>query len=87
MAIENAEAPINDEARNAGLPAADRTDVPPLPAVVDRATWQAQLDDLLVREKAHTREGDAIHTRAISATAVTRISVRFTAVERITVAI
>jgi predicted dithiol-disulfide oxidoreductase (DUF899 family) len=32
----------------------------PLPAVTDRATWQAQLDDLLVREKAHTREGDAI---------------------------
>ena len=31
-----------------------------LPAVVDRATWQAQLDKLLVREKAHTREGDAI---------------------------
>lgn len=30
------------------------------PAVVDRATWQARLDDLLVREKAHTREGDAI---------------------------
>jgi predicted dithiol-disulfide oxidoreductase (DUF899 family) len=28
--------------------------------VTDRATWQAQLDELLVREKAHTREGDAI---------------------------
>ena len=31
-----------------------------LPAVADRATWQARLEDLLVREKAHTREGDAI---------------------------
>lgn len=31
-----------------------------LPAVVDRAAWQAQLDQLLVREKAHTRAGDAI---------------------------
>lgn len=31
-----------------------------LPAVVDRTTWQAELDKLLVREKAHTREGDAI---------------------------
>ncbi|HLW00037.1 MAG TPA: DUF899 family protein [Ktedonobacterales bacterium] len=31
-----------------------------LPAVVDRATWQAELDHLRVREKAHTREGDAI---------------------------
>ena len=36
------------------------TDTPPLPAIVDRSTWQAQLDELLVREKAHTREGDAI---------------------------
>ena len=32
----------------------------PLPEIVDRSTWQAQLDGLLVREKAHTREGDAI---------------------------
>src|SRR5579884_1347684 len=31
-----------------------------LPAVVDRATWQAELNTLRVREKAHTREGDAI---------------------------
>ena len=30
------------------------------PAVVDRATFQAELDELRVREKAHTREGDAI---------------------------
>jgi len=30
------------------------------PAVVDRATFQAELDVLRVREKAHTREGDAI---------------------------
>jgi predicted dithiol-disulfide oxidoreductase (DUF899 family) len=28
--------------------------------VVDLATWQAARDELLVREKAHTREGDAI---------------------------
>jgi predicted dithiol-disulfide oxidoreductase (DUF899 family) len=32
----------------------------PAPEIVDRATWQAELDGLLVREKAHTREGDAI---------------------------
>ena len=32
----------------------------PLPAVTDRAAWQAQVDELRVREKAHTREGDAI---------------------------
>src|SRR5260370_33216697 len=35
-------------------------DAAALPAAVDRATWQAELDKLLVREKAHTREGDAI---------------------------
>src|SRR6266568_5361817 len=33
---------------------------PGLPAVPDRATSQAELDRLRVREKAHTREGDAI---------------------------
>jgi len=32
----------------------------PLPAVTDRAAWQAQIDELQVREKAHTRQGDAI---------------------------
>jgi predicted dithiol-disulfide oxidoreductase (DUF899 family) len=30
------------------------------PPVTDRASWQAELDRLLAREKAHTREGDAI---------------------------
>jgi predicted dithiol-disulfide oxidoreductase (DUF899 family) len=33
---------------------------PGVPAVVDRDTFQAELDQLRVREKAHTREGDAI---------------------------
>ena len=36
------------------------TAVPGRPPVVDLAAWQAARDDLLVREKAHTREGDAI---------------------------
>jgi len=31
-----------------------------VPAVVGRNTFQAELDALRVREKAHTREGDAI---------------------------
>jgi predicted dithiol-disulfide oxidoreductase (DUF899 family) len=31
-----------------------------IPAIVDRQTWQAEIDALRVREKAHTREGDAI---------------------------
>jgi hypothetical protein len=30
------------------------------PEVVDRKTWQAQIDALRIIEKAHTREGDAI---------------------------
>lgn len=38
---------------------ATRTDTAALPAVVDRATFQAELDVLQVREKAHTHEGDA----------------------------
>ena len=30
------------------------------PPIVERAAFQAELDRVLVREKAHTREGDAI---------------------------
>ena len=33
---------------------------PSLPTTVDRATFQAELDSLRAREKAHTREADAI---------------------------
>jgi len=32
----------------------------PLPSVTDRATWQSRLDELLAKEKAHTRAGDAL---------------------------
>jgi predicted dithiol-disulfide oxidoreductase (DUF899 family) len=45
----------NPTASQAGVP-----DTAPVPDVVDRATFQAELDALRVREKAHTREGDAI---------------------------
>lgn len=34
--------------------------LPGRPPVVDLATWQAARDELLAREKAHTREADAI---------------------------
>jgi predicted dithiol-disulfide oxidoreductase (DUF899 family) len=44
----------------AGPPTATDTGGLAQPVVVDRATFQAQLDALRVREKAHTREGDAI---------------------------
>jgi hypothetical protein len=30
------------------------------PKIVDRSTFEAELDALRVREKAHTHEGDAI---------------------------
>lgn len=45
------------------MPAADDSPSPArpsLPDVVDRATWQAARDALLVREKEHTRAGDAL---------------------------
>jgi predicted dithiol-disulfide oxidoreductase (DUF899 family) len=38
----------------------ESTNPPSTPAVVDRATFQAKLDELRVREKTHIREGDAI---------------------------
>ena len=37
-----------------------KTDVTALPPVVDQQAWQAALDELRVREKAATRELDAI---------------------------
>ncbi len=51
---------MTDESANLGGPAVGVTSAPGLPAAVDRATFQAELDRLRVREKAHTREGDAI---------------------------
>jgi predicted dithiol-disulfide oxidoreductase (DUF899 family) len=49
---------MNDELWNERGPVAETA--APMPQVTDRDTWQAQLDELLVWEKAHTREGDAI---------------------------
>jgi predicted dithiol-disulfide oxidoreductase (DUF899 family) len=43
-----------------GLSTAGGTDIPTLPTAVDRATFQAELDKLRIREKAHAWEGDAI---------------------------
>jgi predicted dithiol-disulfide oxidoreductase (DUF899 family) len=48
------------ESANLGGPAAGATNAPSLPRAVDRAAFQAELDRLRAREKAHTREGDAI---------------------------
>src|SRR4051794_40063147 len=38
----------------------DQAPGPALPEVVDRRTWQEAREKLFDREKAHTREGDAI---------------------------
>jgi predicted dithiol-disulfide oxidoreductase (DUF899 family) len=38
----------------------DQASGPSLPPVVDRKTWQEAREALFAREKAHTREGDAI---------------------------
>ena len=43
-----------------GPPETGASDEAAAPVVADRATFQSELDDLRVREKAHTREGDAI---------------------------
>lgn len=44
----------------AGVAATGATGGPATPAVVDRAAFEGELAQLRVREKAHTREGDAI---------------------------
>jgi hypothetical protein len=55
------ETTMNYETSNTG-PLADATVAPALPSVVDRATWDAQLDELRVREKA--RRQDDLETAA-----------------------
>ena len=50
---------MTHESASSGGPAAAAS-APSLPAVTDRAAFEAELDRLRIREKAHTREGDAI---------------------------
>lgn len=51
---------MTGETANPGRPPVGATSVPDMPAAVGRAAFEAELDRLRVREKAHTREGDAI---------------------------
>jgi predicted dithiol-disulfide oxidoreductase (DUF899 family) len=51
---------MTDESAHRGGPAVGATGAPSLPRAVGRATFQAELDELRSREKAHTKEGDAI---------------------------
>ncbi len=50
---------MHDQANTGRKPGPDITHAE-IPAAVDRATFQAELDALRVQEKAHTRAGDAI---------------------------
>jgi predicted dithiol-disulfide oxidoreductase (DUF899 family) len=50
---------MNESAR-LGVTTDDSSTAPSLPVAVDRAAFQAELDRLRIREKAHTHEGDAI---------------------------
>ena len=49
-----------EDSKNLRVLAGGSTETTALPRVVDSATFQAELDALRVREKAHTHEGDAI---------------------------
>jgi predicted dithiol-disulfide oxidoreductase (DUF899 family) len=49
-----------DDHANTGRDLGVDIDHAAMPAAVDRAAFEAELDALRVREKAHTREGDAI---------------------------
>jgi predicted dithiol-disulfide oxidoreductase (DUF899 family) len=48
------------ESKKVNLSTVSDSDTTAVPAIVDPATFQAELDKLRVREKAHTHEGDAI---------------------------
>jgi len=51
---------MTNESANHGRPAASAPGAPGMPVMADRITFQAELDRLRAREKAHTREGDTI---------------------------
>jgi predicted dithiol-disulfide oxidoreductase (DUF899 family) len=58
--IMKAKEKLTNGLTNEGSSVSSGIDVAARPPVVDRATFQAQLDALRVREKNHTHEGDAI---------------------------
>jgi len=51
---------MSDGSITIGRPEGGITNTLGLPAAVDRSTFQAELDRLRIREKTHTRQGDAI---------------------------
>src|ERR1700677_953339 len=54
------EATMKDESEKAPARGSETVDALSLPLIVDRGAFEAELGDLRAREKAHTREGDAI---------------------------
>src|SRR5260370_31553799 len=58
--VTPARAPMETGMKANAVPTPAMKNGPGLPSAVDRATFQAELDTLRDREKAHTREGDAI---------------------------
>jgi predicted dithiol-disulfide oxidoreductase (DUF899 family) len=54
------EAIMKKASKDIGHAGSTASGLPGVPAVVDPTTFQAELDELRVREKAHTHEGDAI---------------------------
>jgi predicted dithiol-disulfide oxidoreductase (DUF899 family) len=60
MTNERIEVAMTDEPNKPRLVETDGTKTAEGPVAVARATFQAELDALRVREKAHSREGDAI---------------------------
>jgi hypothetical protein len=51
---------MQEKSTNLGGSGSGAANVQSLPVVVDRDAFQAELDKLRVREKAHTQEGDAL---------------------------
>ena len=51
---------VKKASKNVGWRGAAASGAPGVPVVVDRTTFQAELDALRVQEKAHTHQGDAI---------------------------
>lgn len=51
---------MTDESTDLGGPAAGATNAPSLPAAVDRATFQAELDGLLVRDEGAPLSGPVV---------------------------
>ncbi len=51
---------MNEEPENVESQVTGAKDAPGVPRLVDRTTFESELEVLRLREKAHTREGDAI---------------------------